>query len=77
MANEKARREYGSGSISQRKDGSWTARFSIGVNESGKPKIKALYGKTEKEVRRKLNDFKRDFYKNSAQSIKNLLSGNI
>lgn len=70
MANEKARREYGSGSISQRKDGSWTARFSIGVNENGKPKIKALYGKTEKEVRRKLNDFKRDFYKNSAQSIK-------
>lgn len=35
--DEKQRRDYGSGSISQRKDGTWTARMVIGVNEKGKP----------------------------------------
>ena len=60
MAND-TRREYGSGSISKRKDGSWTARFTIGVNENGKPKIKAFYGKSEREVRKKLNDFKKEW----------------
>lgn len=68
MAND-TRREYGSGSISQRKDGSWTARFTIGVNENGKPKIKAFYGKSEREVRKKLNDFKKEYYKNGSSAI--------
>lgn len=68
MAND-TRREYGSGSISQRKDGTWTARFTIGVNENGKPKIKAFYGKTEREVKKKLNDYKKEFYKNGAAEI--------
>ncbi len=68
MASD-TRREYGSGSISQRKDGTWTARFTIGVNENGKPKIKAFYGKTEREVKKKLNDYKKEFYKNGAAEI--------
>lgn len=69
MANEdKQRRDYGSGSISQRKDGTWTARMVIGVNEKGKPRIKALYGKTEREVKKKLKDFQKEYYKND-QSI--------
>lgn len=61
---EKQRRDYGTGSISQRKDGTWTARMVIGVNEKGKPRIKALYGKTEREVKKKLKDFQKEFYKN-------------
>lgn len=61
---QKTRREYGSGSVSQRKDGTWTARMVIGVTPSGNPKIKALYGKTEREVKRKLKDFQKEFYKN-------------
>lgn len=62
--SEKQRRDYGSGSISQRKDGTWTARMVVGVNEKGKPRIKALYGKTEREVKKKLKEFQKEFYKN-------------
>ena len=40
MAKRKQRREYGSGSFSQRVDGTWTARMIIGLNENGKPRIK-------------------------------------
>ena len=68
MSEYKQRREYGSGSISKRADGTWTARMVIGVNEKGKPRIKALYGKTEREVKKKLNDFQKEFYKNN-QSV--------
>ena len=32
---DKQRRDYGSGSISQRKDGTWTARIIVGTNEVG------------------------------------------
>ena len=64
-----ARREYGSGSVSQRSDGTWTARFVIGTNDNGKPKVKAFYGKSEREVRRKLNDFKKEFYKNGSTAV--------
>ena len=68
MAESKQRREYGSGSVSQRADGTWTARMVIGVNEKGRPRIKALYGKTEREVKKKLKDFQKEFYKND-QSV--------
>lgn len=52
--SDKQRRDYGTGSISQRADGTWTARMIIGVNEKGKPRVKALYGKSEREVKKKL-----------------------
>lgn len=64
MAESKQRRDYGSGSVSQRADGTWTARMVIGVNEKGRPRIKAFYGKTEREVKKKLKDFQKEFYKN-------------
>ena len=57
------RRDYGTGSISQRKDGTWTARLTIGKNENGSPRIKAFYGKSERGVKRKMNDFKSVLYK--------------
>lgn len=62
--SDKQRRDYGTGSISQRADGTWTARMIIGVNEKGKPRIKALYGKSEREVKKKLKEFQKEFYKN-------------
>ena len=62
---EKSRREYGSGSISQRKYGKWTGRIIIGLNESGKPKIKAVYGDTENEVKKKIKAFKAELEKNN------------
>jgi integrase len=44
-----AKRGPGEGSIYRRKDGRWTAEFSL---ENGKSKF--LYGKTRKEVQEKL-----------------------
>lgn len=66
----KKRREYGSGSISQRKDGTWTGRIFIGFSEEGKRQYKAVYGKTETEAKRKLNAFKKEFAKNDFVNIK-------
>ena len=36
------KRDHGDGSVTQRKDGSWTARIMIGRKANGQPKIKAL-----------------------------------
>lgn len=66
MSENKSRREYGTGSVSQRKDGTWTARMVIGVGDNGKPKVKAFYGKTEREVKKKLKEFQKEFAKNDA-----------
>ncbi|MDR0325096.1 MAG: site-specific integrase [Oscillospiraceae bacterium] len=48
------RAAQGSGTIRQRKDGRWEARYTLGYNPSGKQIRRSIYGATEKEVRRKL-----------------------
>jgi len=49
------RNAQGGGSIRQRKDGTWEARFTVGRNlGTGKQMQKSVYGKTQKEVRQKL-----------------------
>lgn len=58
-----ARREKGEGSISQRKDGTWTARITLGFDNDGKRQVKAFYGKTEKEVKKKLKEFQTEMIK--------------
>lgn len=50
----KKRRAAGEGSISQRKDGKFVGSIIVGMDEKGKPKRKYVYGKTEKEVAKKL-----------------------
>ena len=51
---EKKRRARGEGSIRQRKDGAWEARFVIGMDPgTGKEIRKSVYAKTQKEVRKK------------------------
>lgn len=52
------KREYGDGSISQRKDGTWTGRIYLGRDSNGKQKIKAVYGKSENEVKRLIKEAK-------------------
>ena len=52
------RRSAGEGNISQRANGTWTARLQLGIKEDGKPKVKAFYGKTRKEVAEKLADYR-------------------
>ena len=56
MAN-KQKREYGTGSISLRKDGKWQGRINLGKDINGKRKQKYFYGNTEKEVKKKLKDY--------------------
>jgi integrase len=49
------RRGHGEGSIQQRKDGRWSAVVDLGW-KNGKRTRKTVYGKTRKEVARKLTD---------------------
>lgn len=63
MAQSK-KRGQGEWSYSQRKDKIWTARKQFGKKSNGKPNIKAFYGKTITEVKKK------------AQEYENQLSGN-
>lgn len=72
-----ARRDYGDGSISQRKDGTWTARIYYGKSSDGKYKIKAIYGKTEKEVKKKMKEFKDELIKYDSVNIPKLTVSDI
>ena len=45
-----SKRGQNEGSIRQRKDGTWEARYTVGVKENGKPNRKSVYAKTRKEV---------------------------
>lgn len=51
------KRDYGSGSISQMKNGKWTARIYIGIEQNGRRKVKAFYGDSKAEVRRKMAEY--------------------
>lgn len=51
----------GGGMIHQRKDGRWEARYTVGRDPgTGKQIQKSIYGKTQNEVRRKLNEVIKD-----------------
>lgn len=50
----KSKNAAGSGSIRQRKDGTWEARISLGAYPgTGKPVRRSIYGKTQRKVRKK------------------------
>ena len=54
---EKKRRARGEGSIRQRKDGTWEARFVVGTDPgTGKEIRKSVYAKTQREVRKKMTE---------------------
>ena len=51
------RRGAGEGNISKRKDGTWQGSVLLGYDpETGNPKRKYFYGKTRKEVQRKVGE---------------------
>ena len=55
MATRKTKGAKGGGTIRQRPDGLWEARYTLGINPgTGKQIQKSVYGKTQKEVRQKL-----------------------
>lgn len=47
-------RGQGEGNIRQRKDGSWEARYTLGVDSNGKQIRRSIYGKTRSEVSKRL-----------------------
>ena len=65
MARKATRNAQGGGSIRQRPDGRWEARFTVGRDPgTGRQVQRSVYGSTQKEVRKKL-----------AQAVANLDSG--
>ena len=58
-------RGQGEGNIRQRKDGTWEARYSLGVDSRGKAIRKSIYGKTRTEVSKKLTKILNDINMNT------------
>lgn len=55
MATQKTKGAKGGGTIRQRPDGRWEARYTLGIDPgTGKQIQKSVYGKTQREVRQKL-----------------------
>lgn len=63
-AIQKPKRKYGEGSIYQRKDGRWVAKFK----GEGMTKPRVVYAKSEPEAKRKLRELKKDAAKGLVQS---------
>lgn len=56
MTKVKSRGAQGGGSIRKRPDGRWEARYTTGFDpKTGRQIQRSIYGKTQKEVRQKLN----------------------
>ena len=47
-------RGQGEGNIRERKDGTWEARYSLGVDANGKQIRKSIYGKKRSDVVKRL-----------------------
>lgn len=61
MSRKLTRNAHGSGTIRQRKDGTWEARYTVGRDPgTGKQVQRSLYGKTQKEVRQRLQQISVD-----------------
>ena len=41
----------------------------IGTNEAGNPRIKAFYGKSEREVKKKMKEFEKELHKNDGTVV--------
>ena len=55
MPRKSTRNAQGAGTIRQRPDGRWEARYTVGRDPgTGRQVQKSIYGKTQKEVRQKL-----------------------
>lgn len=56
MASTKGRREYGGGSVYQRKDGKWVGAAQAGFTASGGRRRVTVIGRTEAEAQRRVRD---------------------
>lgn len=65
MAKKSSRRAKGEGSIFKRKDGTWSGKIPIGYNSNGSVKYRYVYGKTQGEVKNKVDELKGDVITNN------------
>lgn len=54
------RRSNGEGSLRKRADGRWELSVMVGYHDNGKRKIKCFYGNTQKEVKAKVDKWRKD-----------------
>lgn len=66
MAKQRSRRQYGTGSITQRADGKWVGRFEAGFTSKGGRRRLSVVGKTETEAKAKLRDRMREVEQSGA-----------
>jgi len=64
------KRANGEGSISKRNDGLWQGSISLGYDDKGKRKRKTRYGRTQAEVRQKLDALKRQMAGGTFSDVK-------
>jgi len=61
MAKKQGKRGNNEGTICKRKSGGWEGKITIGIDpNTGKPKRRTFYGKTQKEVKEKIEKAKSD-----------------
>ena len=70
LDKSKSRRVKGEGSISERKDGTWTGRIDLGTRPDGKRNIKCFYGKSRTEVQKKMKEFRKMYESSAAEAYK-------
>ena len=72
------KRAKGEGAIFKRKDGTWQGELLLGYSVEGKPRRKYFYGKTQKEVKEKLETVKfeisRGIFSDAKQTVKDYLT---
>ena len=70
-----ARRIHSEGTISERKDGTYEGKISLGVDADGKRKRKTVYGKTQKEVLAKVDAIKQQLANGTFSDTKLTVKG--
>ena len=67
------KRAHGEGTITKRKNGYWMGQLSLGYKDDGTRNRKSVYGKTQREVREKLEEIKQQFNSGTLPSTKHTM----
>ncbi len=73
----KTRRANNEGSIFQRQDGRWVGMISLGYDDDGKQKRKAVYGKSKIEVSKKLAELTNRIVSDNYEYVENNTLGTL
>lgn len=53
------KRADGEGTLSQHKTGMWRGRIMVGYRPDGQPEVREVYGKSQEDARKKLDELRR------------------